>query len=79
MRGSVHDRPIVLSRFLLGYSRTNHATTGRAPCELLMSRQLFTLFNLMQPSLQADVDKPQDQVMLKVVNQSVVSSMLVIR
>jgi hypothetical protein len=61
MRGSAKDRNLALSRFLLGYNTTNHATTGRTPCELLMGRQLRTLFTLMKPSLQEDVDKSQDR------------------
>lgn len=61
LRGGFKDRNLALSRFLLGYNTTNHATTGRAPCELLMGRQLRTLFTLMKPSLQADVDKAQDR------------------
>ena len=61
VKGSVNDRNVSLSRFLLGYNSTDHATTGRASCELLMGRQLRTLFTLMKPSLQADVDKSQDR------------------
>lgn len=78
MRGSVNDRNIALSRFLLQHNQLCYH--GCAPSELLMGRQLCALFTLLKPtSLQADVDKSQDRVMSKVVNLSLVNSMLVIR
>lgn len=60
MRGSVNDRNIALSRFLLQHNQLCYH--GCAPSELLMGRQLCALFTLLKPtSLQADVDKSQDR------------------
>lgn len=38
-----------LASFLLTYRTTAHATTGRAPCELLMGRMLRTRLDLLHP------------------------------
>ena len=45
-----------ISKFLLTYRTTPHASTGQAPSLLLMGRRLRNRLDLMTPSLQADQD-----------------------
>lgn len=54
--GTLEER---VSRFLLTYRVTPHATTGRAPCELLMGRKLQTLLDRVRPDLPARVTLQQ--------------------
>jgi transposase InsO family protein len=44
-----------LARFLLSYRVTPHATTGIAPCELLMGRKLRTLLDRVHPCVASRV------------------------
>ena len=48
-----------LSSFLLTYRTTPHATTGVAPCTLLMNRDLRTRFNLLRPDREKFVTNKQ--------------------
>jgi transposase InsO family protein len=48
-----------LANFLLTYRITAHATTGQAPCELLMKRQLRTRLDLMRPDVGKTVERAQ--------------------
>ena len=48
-----------LSRFLFKYRITPHPTTGVAPSELLMSRQLRSRLDLLHPNIQERVEKQQ--------------------
>ncbi|PAA73574.1 hypothetical protein BOX15_Mlig008794g1 [Macrostomum lignano] len=50
-----------VARFLLSYRVTPHATTGVAPCELLMGRHLCTLLDRARPDLGARVQRKQNQ------------------
>ena len=57
------DRTLIqrLSSYLLGYRTTPHATTGVAPCKLLMHRELRTRFTLLQPDTERSVLEKQGQ------------------
>jgi len=48
-----------LATFLLTYRITTHATTGLAPCELLMKRQLRTRLDIMRPDVGKTVEQAQ--------------------
>ena len=48
-----------LNRFLFHYRVTPHSTTGIAPAELLMGRQLKTRMHLVSPNLRAKVELQQ--------------------
>ena len=50
-----------VSSYLLSYRSTTHATTGVAPCKLLMQRDLRTRFHLLQPSCEKSVLDRQAQ------------------
>ncbi len=50
-----------LSNFLLTYRSTPHATTGVAPCMLLLKRQLCTRFDLLRPDRARCVESKQAQ------------------
>jgi len=54
--GSLQDR---VSRFLLSYRVTPHATTGVPPCELLMGRKLRTLLDKVRPNVADRVRRQQ--------------------
>ena len=54
--GSLETR---LSRFLLAYRVTPHATTGVPPCELLQGRKLHTHLDLLKPDVQRVVGNRQ--------------------
>ena len=54
--GSLETR---LSRFLLAYRVTPHATTGVPPCELLQGRKLHTHLDLLKPDVQRVVANRQ--------------------
>jgi len=60
--GSVEDK---LSRFLFKYRITPHSTTGVAPCELLMGRQLRSRLDLLHPdfTMSRRVEKTQQNQM----------------
>ena len=55
---SVQER---MSRFLFDYRITPHATTGVAPCELLMNRKLRSRFELLYPMVRRKVEKCQEK------------------
>jgi len=48
-----------LSKFLFRYRTTPHATTGRAPCEILMNRLLRTRLDLIHPDTSHKVESAQ--------------------
>ena len=48
-----------LSKFLFSYRITPHATTGVAPCELLMRRKLRSRFDLLYPKVEGRVEERQ--------------------
>jgi hypothetical protein len=50
-----NDSNLSLCQFLMNYRVTPHSTTGVAPCELLMKRNLRTLLDLIRPDVSADV------------------------
>jgi transposase InsO family protein len=54
--GSIQER---LSKFLFDYRITPHATTGIAPCGLLMKRNLRSRFDLLYPEIAERVEKRQ--------------------
>ena len=56
--GPLEDR---VARFLLTYRVTPHATTGVAPCELLMGRRLRTLLDRVRPNVADRVQSRQAQ------------------
>ena len=45
-----------LQQFLLRYRVTPHATTGRTPSELFLSRKLVTVLDRLRPDLRVDVE-----------------------
>lgn len=55
--GSLQSR---LSRFLFKYNITPHTTTGIAPSELLMGRQLRSRLSLLYPDVASTVDHKQN-------------------
>ena len=55
---SVQER---MSRFLFDYRITPHATTGVAPCELLMNRKLRSRFELLYPMVRRKVETSQEK------------------
>ena len=48
-----------MSRFLFAYRNTPHTTTGSSPAELLLNRRPRTRLDLIQPSVEARVEKKQ--------------------
>ena len=50
-----------LARFLLTYRITPHPTTGQAPSQLLMGRQLTSKFDLLYPCAEWQVDAAQER------------------
>ena len=55
-QGSIETR---LSRFLFPYRTTPHTTTGTSPAELLFNRRPRTKLDLLRPSVEARVEKKQ--------------------
>ena len=55
-QGSIETR---LFRFLLTYRTTPHTTTGTSPAELLFNRRPRTKLDLLRPSVEARVEKKQ--------------------
>ena len=55
---SVQER---MSRFLFDYRITPHATTGIAPCELLMNQKLRSRFELLYPMVRRKVERSQEK------------------
>ena len=56
-----HSSQYTLSNFLLFYRATPHATTGRAPCELMLRRPLRTILDLIKPNTGTKVSQQQGQ------------------
>ena len=54
-----HSSQYTLSNFLLFYRATPHATTGRAPCELMLRRPLRTILDLIKPNMGTKVNQQQ--------------------
>lgn len=52
-----------LACFLLTYHTTPHSTTGVSPCELMMSRQLRTRWDLLKPDIGKSVCQRQEKQM----------------
>ena len=50
-----------LANFLLRYGTAPHSTTGIAPAELLMRRQLRTRLSLVKPDLEQVVESKQNK------------------
>jgi len=57
---SVGDVNLRLQRFLFSYRLTPHATTGAAPCELLLGRRPRCLLDQTRPDVHSFVSKAQD-------------------
>ena len=64
LKASQHDGRSLsqcVSSYLLSYRSTTHATTGVAPCKLLMQRDLRTRIHLLKPSCEKSVLDHQAQ------------------
>jgi len=51
-----------LSKFLLAYRSTPHATTGETPAMLLFGRNLQTKLDLIKPNIRRNVEKQQSKM-----------------
>ncbi|CAL8135317.1 unnamed protein product [Orchesella dallaii] len=60
-RSTEADLTLCLCQFLITYRSTPHATTDAAPAELLMKRNIRTLFDLIRPDVNSKVRKNQEK------------------